>query len=107
MRMTLTEGLILNIVVLEGPVAGQSAIIAAMMRATLAAMTRTEAQTWAGNGIRINAIGPRVSLPGEKAPVALASEPEIAAIALYLASNRARGLSGHVFQAEGVLTACT
>ena len=107
MRMTLTEGSILNIVVLQDPVAGSSAIVAAMMRATLAAVTRTEAQTWAGNGITINAIGPRVALPGEKEQVQLASEPEIAAIALYLASARARGLSGHVFQAEGVLTTCS
>lgn len=106
MRLMMTEGLILNVVVLDGAVSGHSALIAGMIRATLAAMTRLEAQTWAGNGIRINAIGPRVALPGEKAPVSPASEPEIAAVALYLVSNRARGLSGHVFQAEGVLTKC-
>lgn len=106
MRVMLTEGLILNVLVIDTPVSGHSALIAGMMRATLAAMTRIEAEKWAGNGIRINAIGPRVALPGEKSPSVPASEPEIAAVALYLASSRARGLSGHVFQAEGVLTRC-
>ena len=106
MRVMMTEGLILNVVVLDGAVSGHSALIAGMIRANLAAMTRLEAESWAGNGIRINAIGPRVELPGEMAPVSPASEPEIAAVALYLASDRARGLSGHVFQAEGVMTKC-
>ena len=106
MRVMLTEGLILNVLVVEGPVAGHEALVAGMMRATLAAMTRIEAEKWAGNGIRINAIGPRVALPGDRSPANPPSEPEIAAVALYLASSRARGLSGHVFQAEGVLTKC-
>ena len=106
MRLSLTEGLILNIVLMPEPVAGGSAVIAAMLRAALAAMTRTEAQAWAGNGIRINAIGPRAVLPGDKPAAALASEPEMAAVALYLASKRARGLSGHIFDAAGSLTSC-
>jgi 3-oxoacyl-[acyl-carrier protein] reductase len=32
----------------------------------------------------------------------MTSEPEVAALALYLASKRGRNLSGHVFDAEGV-----
>ena len=106
MRLMLTEGLILNIVAMPEAVSGRSALIAGMVRSALADMTRVEAQTWAGHGIRINAIGPRVVLPAEKRSAALASEPEMAAVALYLASKRARGLSGHVFDAQGSLTTC-
>ena len=106
MRVSLTEGLILNIVAMPEPVSGGASLIAGMLRSALADMTRTEAQTWAGNGIRINAIGPRVVMPGDKPTAALASEPEMAAVALYLASRRARGLSGHIFDAQGSLTTC-
>ncbi len=106
MRLMLTEGLILNVVVMPQVASGATAIVASILRAELAAMTRTLAQTWAGNGIRVNAIGPRAALPGEKLSAALASEPEMAAVALYLASKRAVGLSGHVFDAEGSLTTC-
>lgn len=106
MRVSLTEGLILNIVAMPEPVSGGAALIAGMVRSALADMTRKEAETWAGNGIRVNAIGPRVVMPGDKKSAALASEPEMAAVALYLASKRARGLSGHIFDAHGSLTTC-
>jgi NAD(P)-dependent dehydrogenase (short-subunit alcohol dehydrogenase family) len=106
MRLTLTEGLILNVVVMPEAASGRTALVAGMLRAALATMTRREAETWAGNGIRINAIGPRATMPGEKSVAALASEPEMAAVALYLASKRARSLSGHIFDAEGSLTRC-
>lgn len=106
MRLMLTEGLILNVVVMPDAGGGASAAVAGIVRAALATMTRKEAEAWAGHGIRVNAIGPRASLPGDKASAALASEPEMAAVALYLASSRARGLSGHIFEAEGSLTSC-
>jgi NAD(P)-dependent dehydrogenase (short-subunit alcohol dehydrogenase family) len=106
MRLSLTEGLILNVVAMPEPTSGGAALIVGMLRTALAAMTKTEAQAWAANGIRINAIGPRAVIPGEKAKAVLASEPEMAAVALYLASKRARGLSGHIFDAEGSLTTC-
>lgn len=107
MRLMLSEGLILNIVVVAEPMGRSAALIAGILRSALAAMTRKEAEAWAGSGIRINAIGPRVPMPGDKSAAALASEPEMAAVALYLASKRARGLSGHVFDAEGALTKCS
>jgi NAD(P)-dependent dehydrogenase (short-subunit alcohol dehydrogenase family) len=106
MRLTMTEGLILNVVSLPERLNGGAGMISNIVRSALATMTRREAETWAGNGIRINAVGPRANMPGEKVTAALASEPEIAAVALYLASKRARQLSGHVFDAEGSLTRC-
>ena len=106
MRLMMTEGLILNIVVMPDAMSPGAVLISGILRSALAAMTRTEAEAWAGHGIRINAIGPRAAMPGDKKSMALASEPEMAAVALYLASKRARGLSGHVFDAEGALTTC-
>jgi NAD(P)-dependent dehydrogenase (short-subunit alcohol dehydrogenase family) len=106
MRVTQCEGLILNIVALPDGMSEKAASIGNIVRATLATITNREAQAWAGDGIRINAVGPRAHLPGERPSAALASEPEIAAVALYLASSRARQLSGHVFDAEGSLTRC-
>lgn len=106
MRLTLTEGSIVNIVTLPRGLGARGDLVGAMVKAALAVMTRVEGGEWAPHGIRVNAIGPKVTLPGETVGGASASEPEIAAIALYLASSRSRGLSGHVFQAEGVLTKC-
>ena len=106
MRMMLTEGLILNVIVAPDKLTKGGALIVGMVRSALASMTRIEAEAWAANGIRINAIGPTAALPGDKTAAALASEPEMASVALYLASKRAHGLSGHVFDAVGVLTAC-
>ena len=53
------------------------------------------AQCWAERAIRINAVGPRALLPDEStAGACLASEADLAALALYLASRRGRQLSG-------------
>jgi NAD(P)-dependent dehydrogenase (short-subunit alcohol dehydrogenase family) len=61
-------------------------------------MTRSLAQEWAGKAIRFNAIAPQVAqLPGDRA---VASEPDVAALASYLASGHGKELSGHVFEAE-------
>ncbi len=103
MRLTLGTGLILNVIVAPAARNGAEAALIGVLRATLAAMTRTEAQTWAEQAIRINAIAPRVALPGERPSGAcLTSEPDIAALALHLASKKGRQLTGHVFDAEGV-----
>lgn len=105
MNLTWTEGLILN-AVLVSPAADETAMtFNAILRQALAAMTRVEASNWADKGVRINAVGPRGL--GELSTAAgkgLASEADIAALALYLASKRGRTLSGHVFDAEAVAT---
>jgi 3-oxoacyl-[acyl-carrier protein] reductase len=100
MRLTWTDGLILNILRMPSPRDGRETAFGGIMRAALAAMTRAEARQWADQAIRINAIGPR---GGDGAPAAgafLTSEPEVAALALYLLSKRGRSLSGHVFDAD-------
>jgi 3-oxoacyl-[acyl-carrier protein] reductase len=100
MRLLLTEGLVLNVMMMPAPRNAAEAALAGVARTALAAVTRGEAATWAPHGIRVNAIGPRATT--SDADACLASEPDIAALALYLASKRGRTLSGHIFDAAGV-----
>jgi 3-oxoacyl-[acyl-carrier protein] reductase len=85
MSVTLTEGLILNVAVLAGRVRGRSQALASLIKAAVAAMTRLQAEEWASKAVRINAIVPQ-TLPLGPEPV-LRSEPDMAALALYLASS--------------------
>ena len=60
-------------------------------------MMRAQAEEWAGRGIRINAVAPETALgePGAR----LYGEADVASLALYLASDKAKTLSGCVFEA--------
>lgn len=102
MRLTLTEGLILNVALVAPPQDDAEMALTGLLRSTLATMTRREAQSWAGQTIRVNAIGPRGFLEAAQGGACLTSGPDIAALALYLASRKGRQLTGHVFDAEGV-----
>lgn len=96
MRMTWIEGSILNAVLMPEPATQREVAAGGLIHAALAAMTRGEAQVWAEHSIRINGIGPRGTIA---AGAALESEPEIASLALYLASKKGRQLSGQMFDA--------
>ena len=76
---------------------GRSQAFAAVAKAGLTAMTRAQAEEWAGRAVRFNAIAPETGLVA--GGQGLSGEPDIAAMALYLASGRGRALSGHVFEA--------
>jgi 3-oxoacyl-[acyl-carrier protein] reductase len=97
MSMLLTEGLVLNVAILGGQPGGARAAFAAVAKAALTAMTRAQADEWAGRAVRFNAIAPAAVMP---AAAGLSGEPDIAAVALYLASDRGKALSGCVFEAE-------
>jgi 3-oxoacyl-[acyl-carrier protein] reductase len=99
MRLTMTEGLILNVMTMPGSGSPIESALAGVARTALAAATRAEAEKWAPHAIRVNAIGPRVTIDSD---ACLTSEPDIAAMALYLASRRGRTLTGHIFDAAGV-----
>lgn len=99
MRLTLTEGLVLNVMTMPATHTAGEAALAGVARATLAAFTRREAENWAENGIRINAIGPRAAT--SEGGAYLTSEPDIASLALYLASKRGKSLTGYVFDSDG------
>lgn len=103
MRVVLSEGLILNVLTMPHPENGRETAIAGIARSALAAMTKAEAQAWAAHGIRINSVGPRVMMGGAFTDGAcLTNEPDVAALAIYLASRRGRALSGHIFDCDGV-----
>lgn len=103
MRLMRTEGLILNVVSMAPPADARARALSSILRATLSDLTRREAQSWADSGIRINAIGPRSA---DGLGHCLASEPEIASLALYLASRKGRELTGQVFDAENASLHC-
>ena len=101
MQVTWKEGLILNIVTQGRPETPAAAELGRIARAALAALTRKAAERWADKAVRINAIVPashESCEPGAVEP-GLASEPDIAALALHLAGKRGRSLSGLVFDA--------
>ena len=102
MRLTLTEGLILNVVMTDEPQNDAERAFAGILRTALATVTRREAEQWADKAIRINAIGPRGGIDNSQCGACLSTGPDIAALALYLASRKGRKLTGHVFDAEGV-----
>jgi NAD(P)-dependent dehydrogenase (short-subunit alcohol dehydrogenase family) len=98
MRLTWSEGLILNVLTC-GPIESPSDVaLASIARTMLATLTRSEAQQWADQAIRINAVAPAAKA---SAAPCLSSEPDLAALALYLASSRGRELSGLVFDISG------
>lgn len=102
MRLTLTEGSIFNVIVAPNPATPAEATLVELIRATLAAITRGEAAKWADQSIRINAVAPCAPTQTSSDGRYLTSEPDIAALALYLASRKGAKLSGHVFDTAGL-----
>ena len=100
MRVVLSEGSVLNVLTAPKPENAREAAIAGIARTALAAMTRGEAGQWADQAVRINGVGPR-SVTAQSTGATLTNEPDLAALALYLASRRGKTLSGHIFDAEG------
>jgi 3-oxoacyl-[acyl-carrier protein] reductase len=101
MQLTWKEGLILNIVT-QGPAETPAAAhLGAIARAALASMTRQEAARWAGSSVRVIAVVP-AGEPGCSPgafETGLASENEIAELALHLAGGQGREISGLTFDA--------
>src|SRR5262249_4263931 len=101
MKLTWREGLILNVVTQRVPQTPAAVALGRIARTALAALTRQEAQRCAGQAVRVNAIVPAGEPgcePGEIS-TGLASEPEIAALAVRLASGAGKSISGLVFDA--------
>lgn len=97
MQLTLTQGSILHVVRAPHLETAEALLLVDILRATLAAMIRSEARNWSTKGTRINAVAPASPLTiGDEA---LRGEPDIAALALFLASEKGASLAGHVFDA--------
>lgn len=97
MRTTLNAGTILNIIAIERGASSTTRLLGAIARSALAGVTRTEAEAAAPAGIRINAIAPAASLAERGGRIS--GEPDIATLALHLASPKSGQLSGLVFEA--------
>lgn len=97
MRMTMTEGAVLNIVAESRGASPRARMIASVARTALAGLTRSEARAWAQDGIRFNAIAPGGSALDQSGGIT--SAPDVATLALHLASARGHKLSGLVFEA--------
>jgi NAD(P)-dependent dehydrogenase (short-subunit alcohol dehydrogenase family) len=100
MRLVWVEGSVLNIVRMPEAVGGRAAMLGDVLRAELQDLTRALANTWADHGVRINAVAPPSSvgaLGGQRA----ASDADLSAFALQLASRKSRAVSGYVLDAEG------
>jgi len=98
MALSYIEGLILNVAMLTPPLNGPARAFACVAKTALTAMTRALAQEWSDKAVRFNAITPETADP--RAQPRLAGEPEVAELALYLASGRGRAFTGQVFEAE-------
>ena len=98
MSMMLTDGLILNVATLAGMPRRARRAFATVAKAALAAMTRAQAEEWAGRAVRFNAIAPQTV--GAEAGPHLTGEADVASLALYLVSGHGRTLSGCVFEAD-------
>jgi 3-oxoacyl-[acyl-carrier protein] reductase len=96
MSVTWTQGLILNVATLAGRTGGARRAFATLAKSTLVDMTRRQAEEWAGRGIRFNAIAPETAMAS---PPRLTGEADVASLALYLASEQGKSLSGCVFEA--------
>jgi 3-oxoacyl-[acyl-carrier protein] reductase len=97
MSVTWTQGVVVNVATLNGRPGGARRAFATLAKSTLTVMTRAHAEEWAARGIRFHAIAPETALaePGPR----LTGEPDVASLALYLASDRGKALSGCVFEA--------
>jgi 3-oxoacyl-[acyl-carrier protein] reductase len=102
MAVTWVPGLVLNIVTQPAPKSSAEALLGSLARAALSALTRAEAGQWADQAVRINAILPAEASIAYRPHEGLASEPEIAALALHLAGKRGKDLSGLVFDVAAI-----
>jgi NAD(P)-dependent dehydrogenase (short-subunit alcohol dehydrogenase family) len=100
MRATWTKGHVVTILSSPRPPNRRMQLVAQMARATLASLTRREAQARADDDVRVNAVAPR-NLGGADVggDLGLSAEPDIASLALHLISRRGENLSGIMFEA--------
>ena len=92
MRLTLTDGVILTVATLSATSTPAERAFAQVVRSTLAAMTRREAQAWAEQGIRFHAVAPDVlNVVAENGS---SCEADVARLAHYLGTGNGKALSG-------------
>ncbi len=96
MRLMMKEGVVLTVATLCGEATQSERSFAQVVRSTLSAMTRAEAEAWAHQGIRFYAVVPDVL--GIVTRPNSGSEADVAQLAVYLATGRCETLSGQTFE---------
>lgn len=97
MKLFGTGGTILHVAHLDADADATAHAFAVAVKATLSTMVRVDAATWAPDGIRVAAVAPP---SGRSGGHGLAGEPDIAALALFLAAGRGASLTGQMFEAD-------
>ncbi|MEZ5850889.1 MAG: SDR family oxidoreductase [Hyphomicrobiaceae bacterium] len=101
MRATLNRGSIVNILTGGRRASGRGKLIAELAQSSLSSMTRTQAQSCAENGIRVNALAVSGDMdfdPAGPSGYAFSERADVASLALHLASPRGHNLSGLTFE---------
>jgi NAD(P)-dependent dehydrogenase (short-subunit alcohol dehydrogenase family) len=96
MRLMMKDGVVLTVATLSAEATQNERAFAQVVRSTLAAMTRAEAEAWASQGIRFYAVAPDVL--GVVARPNSGCEADVAQLALYLATGHGSALSGQTFE---------
>lgn len=97
MRMMKIAGSIVNVVTVDRGAPAAAHLVGTIARSSLAAFTRGEARSAAEDGIRINAIVPSGTGPGERG--GLTTIPDLVTLALKLSSDCDSSLSGLAYEA--------
>ena len=102
MALTRNEGTIISILDTQPECGDQNETHALLSRHLLQTMTRAEAEKSATSGIRINAVAPHISPPGQQ-DCAIALPEDIAELTVFLAGRQSPELSGLTFAPDEIL----
>lgn len=107
MALTWTRGLVLTVLDVPAELSARELLIARLIKAALAAMTRRQAEAAADKSVRVNTIAPELS-DGGRCGEASHNRPEAAAaLMLHLAAQHGRGLTGLTFEIDACVDALT
>lgn len=106
MAITWTKGCVLTVLDVPAELSGRELLIARLSKAALAGMTRRQAQAAAEKAVRVNAIAPELPDGLGRCGEASHNRPDAAAaLALHLASQQGRELSGLMFEIDACVDA--
>lgn len=106
MAITWTRGCVLTVLEVPAELTGRELLIARLVKAALAGMTRRQAKAAADKAVRVNVIAPELPDGMGRCAEARHNRPDAAAaLALYLASQQGRDLSGLTFEIDACVDA--
>lgn len=106
MAITWTKGCVLTVLEVPAELSGRELLIARLVKAALAGMTRRLAAAAAEMAVRVNAIAPELPDGTGRCGAASHNRPDAAAaLALHLASQQGRELSGLMLEIDACVDA--